>query len=94
MELADRALRNPVLGLAFIVLLDLLFVGMLGDFAVLVFDGTLVLFTILLLCAAAFDEARVLWPLTVSSHMFVAAGNGQGVVVSPFDTDVLLLDAG
>jgi hypothetical protein len=107
MELANRALGDPVSRLGrFLLLRHFLLVGLLSDLRVvvagvcsLILDGRLVLELLLvlavfelLLVLTVLDEA--LWALTLFADVLVAPGNGQCVVVGPFDVDVFLVDAG
>jgi hypothetical protein len=96
-KLSDRTLRNPVLRLGgFVLLGDLLLVGLLGNFVVglggIVLDGGLVTELLLLRSFCALDEA--LWTLAFLADMLMATGDGQGVVIGPLDVDVFLVDAG
>ena len=93
-ELSYRALANPVLRLGRLVLLgNLLLVGLLCDLVGLgriILNGRLVTNLLLVRVLAVLDEA--LWALTFFADVLVATRDGQGVVVGPFNVDVLLLN--
>ena len=101
MEASNAPLADPVFVLGLLLpgdsLLGLLGnLGVLGGLSGLVFDAGLVLLVLvggleLLLLLTGFDSGRA---LTLFADVLVLAGDGQGVVVGPFDVDVLLVDAG
>lgn len=98
MELADRALSDPVLGPALRRLGDILGGISLGDGSLLVaalafiLDGRLLVFVLVLLVFGALvDEA--LGRGAAFGAVLRAAADGEGVAIGPFDVDVLLLDS-
>ena len=98
MELADRALSDPVLGPALGRLGDILGGISLGDGGLLVaalafiLDGRLLVFVLVLLVFGALvDEA--LGRGAAFGAVLRAAADGEGVAIGPFDVDVLLLDS-
>lgn len=97
-ELSNGALADPVFRLAgvFLLLGNTLLLGLLGDLVArlgwIVLNGGLVAELLLFGVLAILDET--LWALALFTHMLVAAGDGEGVVVGPLNVDVLLLDPG
>jgi len=95
-ELSNGALADPVLRLVgvFLLLRNTLLLGLLGDLVArlgwVVLNGGLVAELLLFGVLAILDEA--LWALALFAHMLVAARDGEGVVVGPFDVDVLLFN--
>jgi hypothetical protein len=97
-ELADRALSDPVLGPALRRLGDILGGISLGDGGLLVaalafiLDGRLLVFVLVLLVFGALVDEALGWGAAFGA-VLRAAADGEGVAIGPFNVDVLLLDS-